>query len=170
MSHTELPQSPRPRNQPVGDQPGDFCPYRPRLSRSAKIQAQHLQRLAAVYVRQSHPQQILRHPESTALQSALRRYAVELGWPEGRIWIIDDDQGTTGRTAVHRSGSHEIAIEVDRDHVGIVIGIDLSRRARCCRDWYYLMEKCALFDTLLADPDGIYDPSDYNDRLLSGLK
>src|SRR5262245_1417150 len=170
MSPTEPRPSRVPKPQPARDQLGDPCPYRPRLTRSAKIQAQHLERLAVVYVRQSHPSQVLRHPESTALQYALRRYAVELGWPEDRIWIVDDDQGTTARTAVHRFGFHEILIEVDLDHVGIVIGIELSRLARSCRDWYHLMEKCALFDTLLADPDGIYDPSDYNDRLPLGLK
>jgi DNA invertase Pin-like site-specific DNA recombinase len=170
MSPTE-PRQPRvPNPQPPRDHVGDPCPYRPRLSRSAKIQAQHLERLAVVYVRQSNPSQVLRHPESTALQYALRRYAVELGWPEDRVWIVDDDRGTTGRTAVHRSGFHEILIEIDLDHVGIVIGIELSRLARSCRDWYHLMEECALFDTLLADPDGIYDPADYNDRLLLGLK
>jgi DNA invertase Pin-like site-specific DNA recombinase len=170
MSPTEPRPSRVPKPQPARDQVGDPCPYRPRLTRSAKIQAHHLERLAVVYVRQSNPSQVLRHPESTALQYALRRYAVELGWPEDRVWIVDDDQGTTARTAVHRSGFHEILIEVDLDHVGIVIGIELSRLARSCRDWYHLMEKCALFDTLLADPDGIYDPSDYNDRLLLGMK
>jgi DNA invertase Pin-like site-specific DNA recombinase len=170
MSHSEPRQPPAPGTQPAPNQAGDYCPYRPRLLRSAEIQAQHLRRLAVVYVRQSHPQQLIRHPESTALQYALRRYAVELGWPEDRVWVVDDDQGTTATTAVHRSGFHEILVEVDLDHVGIIIGIELSRLARSCRDWYHLMEKCALFDTLLADPDGIYDPSDYNDRLLLGLK
>jgi DNA invertase Pin-like site-specific DNA recombinase len=170
MSRTEPRQPPALGTRPARDPAGDPCPFRPRPSRSAKIQAQHLRRWAVVYVRQSHPQQMLRHPESTALQYALRRSAVELGWPEDRVGIIDDDQGTTGRTAAHRSGFHELAIEVDLDHVGIVIGIELSRLARSCRDWYYLMEKCAVFDTLLADPDGIYDPSDYNDRRRLGLK
>jgi len=148
----------------------DAYSYRPRLSRSAKIQAHHLQRRAIVSVRQSSPQQVLHHRESTALQYDLRRYAVELGWPLERVLVIDDDQATTGQTAEHRSGFHQILIEVDLGHVGIILGTELSRLARSCRDWYYLMEKCALFDTLLADPDCIYDPSDDNDRLLLGLK
>jgi DNA invertase Pin-like site-specific DNA recombinase len=171
MSPTE-PQVPsvRPIIDPGYDDPVDFSAYRPRLSRSAKVQAQHLRRLAIVYVRQSSPQQVLHHRESTALQYDLRRYAVELGWPLERIMIIDDDQATSGQTAVHRSGYHRLLEEVDLDHVGIILGIEMSRLARSCRDWYHLMEKCAIFDTLLADPDGIYDPSNYNDRLLLGLK
>jgi DNA invertase Pin-like site-specific DNA recombinase len=156
--------------QPTPDQAGGSSPFHPRLSRSAKIQSHHLQRLAIVYVRQSHPQQVLHHRESTALQYDLRRLAVELGWPAERVLVIDEDQATTGRTAEHRTGFHRILLEVDLDHAGIIIGIEMSRLARCCRDWYHLMEKCALFDTMLADPDGIYDPSNYNDRLLLGLK
>jgi DNA invertase Pin-like site-specific DNA recombinase len=126
--------------------------------------------LAVVYVRQSRPQQVLHHRESTALQYDLRRHAVELGWPLERVLVIDDDQATSARTAVHRSGYHRLLEEVDLDHVGIILGIEMSRLARSCRDWYHLMEKCALFDTMLADPDGISDPSDYNDRLLLGMK
>ncbi|MBV8432341.1 MAG: recombinase family protein [Solirubrobacterales bacterium] len=154
--------SPPPALEPSG--------YRPRLSRSAKIQAQHLRRLAIVYVRQSSPQQVLHHRESTALQYDLRRYAVELGWAPERVLVIDEDQATSGQTAVHRSGFHRLLEEVDLDHVGIILGIEMSRLARSCRDWYHLMEKCALYDTLLADPDGIYDPAQHNDRLLLGLK
>src|SRR3954452_1961223 len=163
-----------PSTQPIiettRDQAIDFPSYRPRLSRSAKIQAQHLRRLAIVYVRQSSPQQVLHHRESTALQYDLRRQAVEWGWPPERVLVIDDDQATTAQTAVHRSGYHRLLEEVDLDHVGIILGIDMSRLARSCRDWYHLMEKCAVFDTLLADPDGTYDPSNFNDRLLLGMK
>jgi hypothetical protein len=56
------------------------------------------------------------------------------------------------------------------DHVGIILGIEVSRLARSCRDWHHLLEVCALFGTLISDLDGIYDPSNYNDRLLLGLK
>jgi DNA invertase Pin-like site-specific DNA recombinase len=171
MSHDEPRPSDGHGDTEPGPDPGlDSSRYRPRLSRSAKIQAQHLRRLAVVYVRQSSPQQVLHHRESTALQYDLRRHAVELGWPSERVLVIDDDQATSARTAVHRSGYHRLLEEVDLDHVGIILGIEMSRLARSCRDWYHLMEKCALFDTLLADPDGIYDPSNHNDRLLLGLK
>ena len=135
MSHTE-PHGPSGRagaesGQDLASEP---CPYRPRLSRSAKIQAHHLQRLAIVYVRQSSPQQVLHHRESTALQYDLRRYAVELGWSPERVLVIDDDQATTGRTAEHRSGFHQILLEVDLNHVGIILGTEMSRLARSCRD------------------------------------
>lgn len=171
MSHAE-PREPSVRtgSKPDHDQAVDSYSFRPRLSRSTKIQAHHLQRLAIVYVRQSSPQQVLQNRESTALQYDPRRYAVELGWSSERVLVIDDDQATSGRTAEHRTGFHQILVDVDLNHVGIILGTEMSRLARSCRDWYHLMEKCALYDTLLADPDGICDPSDYNDRLLLGLK
>ncbi|NJP08820.1 MAG: recombinase family protein [Leptolyngbyaceae cyanobacterium RU_5_1] len=55
-------------------------------------------------------------------------------------------------------------------HVGLILGIEMSRLARSCKDWHHLLEICALFGTLIADLDGVYDPSQYNDRLLLGLK
>src|SRR4051794_16221229 len=116
------PQGPglRPVIEASDDPAIDFSAYRPRLSRSTKVQAQHIRRLAVVYVRQSSPQQVLHHRESTALQYDLRRHAVELGWPPERVMVIDDDQATSGRTAVHRSGYHRLLEEVDLDHVGII--------------------------------------------------
>jgi DNA invertase Pin-like site-specific DNA recombinase len=171
MSRIDPPEpSARPIVESIHNGSIEHLPYRPRLSRSAKIQPQHLRRLAVVYVRQSSPQQVLHHRESTALPYDLRCYAVELGWPLERVVVIDDDQATSGQTAVHRSGYHRLLEEVDLDRVGIILGIEMSRLARSCHDWYHLMEECAIFDTLLADPDGIYDPSNYNDRLLLGLK
>src|SRR5438093_11041269 len=101
------PAEPRPADgrgdsEPAPDPVLDSFRYRPRLSHSAKLQAQHLRRLAVVYVRQSSPQQVLHHRESTALQYDLRRHAVDLGWPLERVLVIDDDQATSARTAVHR--------------------------------------------------------------------
>lgn len=46
----------------------------------------------------------------------------------------------------------------------------MSRLARNCRDWHQLLELCAVFDSLLGDADGIYNPREHNDRLLLGLK
>src|SRR3954451_2588969 len=117
MSHAEpRPSDGRGDSEPAPDPVLDAYTYRPRLSRSAKIQAQHLRRLAVVYVRQSSPQQVLHHRESTALQYDLRRQAVEGGWPLERVLVIDDDQATTAQTAVHRSGYHRLLEEVDLDH------------------------------------------------------
>ena len=58
---------------------------------STKIQADHLQRLAVVYVRQSSPKQVLENRESTARQYAFADHAVALGWPRERVLTIDDD-------------------------------------------------------------------------------
>jgi DNA invertase Pin-like site-specific DNA recombinase len=138
--------------------------------RPSKLQAHHQQRLALVYVRQSSPHQVLEHRESTALQYALKRRAIEWGWPPERVLVIDEDQGRSGATAEGRLGFQRLLAEVSLDHVGLVLGIEMSRLARSCKDWHQLLELCALFGTLLADQDGLYDPRDYNDRLLLGLK
>jgi DNA invertase Pin-like site-specific DNA recombinase len=136
----------------------------------AKVQSRHLERLAVIYVRQSTAQQVLEHRESTALQYALRRRAIEWGWPPDRVLVIDRDLGRSGATAEGRLGFQQLLAEVSLDHVGLVLGVEMSRLARSCKDWHQLLELCALFGTLLADTDGLYDPRDYNDRLLLGLK
>jgi len=138
--------------------------------RSSKIDARHLERLAVVYVRQSTPQQTLHHQESTRLQYGLTDRATSLGWPRERILVIDDDLGRSGGSAEGRPGFQRLVAEVGLDHVGLILGIEMSRLARSCRDWYQLLEVCAIFRTLIADVDGVYDPANYNDRLLLGLK
>lgn len=137
---------------------------------SSKIQPHHRERLAVVYVRQSSPRQVLEHRESTALQYNLRSRALEWGWPRERVRIIDQDQGRTGTTIEGRLGFQHLLAEVSLDHVGLILGIEMSRLARSCKDWHQLLELCSLFDTLLADQDGVYNPQNYNDRLLLGLK
>jgi DNA invertase Pin-like site-specific DNA recombinase len=136
----------------------------------AKIQPHHQDRLAVVYVRQSSPQQVLEHRESTALQYDLRRRAMEWGWPRERVLVIDEDQGQSGSTAAGRIGFQRLLAEVSLDHVGLILGIEMSRLARSNKDWHQLLELCAVFTTVLADQDGVYDPREYNDRLLLGLK
>jgi DNA invertase Pin-like site-specific DNA recombinase len=135
-----------------------------------KVTARHLERLAVVYVRQSTMQQVLDHQESTRLQYGLVQRAIALGWSEARVLVIDDDLGQSGVSAERRHGFQRLVAEVGLDHVGLVLGIEMSRLARSSKDWHQLLETCALFGTLLADVDGIYDPSHYNDRLLLGLK
>jgi DNA invertase Pin-like site-specific DNA recombinase len=142
----------------------------PRVLRSPKILDRHLDLLAIVYVRQSDPQQVLNHRESRERQYALADHATALGWPRDRVLIIDDDQGLSGRTADQRGGFQRILAEVTMEHVGLILGIEMSRIARNNKDWHNLLEMCAIFGTLLADEDGIYDPRDTNDRLLLGLK
>ncbi len=84
--------------------------------------------------------------------------------------MIDDDLGKSGVSAVGRAGFQQLVSEVSLDHVGMIFGVEMSRLARSNKDWHQLLELCALFHTLIADLDGIYDPAQYNDRLLLGLK
>jgi DNA invertase Pin-like site-specific DNA recombinase len=135
-----------------------------------KIGPDHLLRLAVVYVRQSTAQQVLRHEESTRLQYGLAGRARELGWPEERILVIDDDLGHSAAEGEHRAGFQRLVSEVSLDHVGMILGVEISRLARSSKDWHQLLEICALFGTLIADSDGICDPADFNDRMLLGLK
>jgi DNA invertase Pin-like site-specific DNA recombinase len=138
--------------------------------RSEKITDEHLQRIAIVYVRQSTQQQVLEHRESTARQYALGDRAVALGWPAAAVEVIDEDQGISGSSAEGRSGFTRLLAQIGTDRVGLILGLEMSRFARSCKDWHALLELCAIYRTLLADADGLYDPSDYNDRLLLGLK
>ncbi len=137
---------------------------------STKIQAEHLERLAIVYVRQSSTRQVEENIESTQMQYQLADRAVMLGWPLNRVDVIDDDLGVSGRSIEGRIGFQRLLAEVSLEHVGVVLGIEMSRLARSCRDWHQLLELCSVFGTLLGDADGIYDPRDHNDRLLLGLK
>jgi DNA invertase Pin-like site-specific DNA recombinase len=137
---------------------------------SGKVGREHTDRMAVVYVRQSTRRQVLEHTESARVQYGLVDRAVALGWAAGRVKVIDADLGLSGANAQGRPGFAELVSEVGLGHVGIVLGVEVSRLARSGRDWYQLMELCALAGTLLGDSDGIYDPVQYNDRLLLGLK
>src|SRR5207253_11466813 len=108
-----------------------------------------------VYVRQSSPQQVVENRESTARQYALADQAAAWGWPAGRVVVIDEDQGQSGRGAEHRTGFQRLLAEVTMDHVGLVLGLEMSRLARSSKDWHHLLELCALFGVLLADQDGV---------------
>src|SRR5262249_30019424 len=137
---------------------------------STKIQDAHHDRLAVVSVRQSRPQQLIRHPESTRLQYGLVDRALALGWAKARVVVIEEDVGKSADSASERSGFPGLVAEVSLAHVGIILGLEMSRLARSNRDWHQLLDVCALFGTLLGDLDGLYDPADDNDRLLLGLK
>src|SRR5689334_5317979 len=139
-------------------------------SRTAKVRDCHLDRKAIVYVRQSSPQQVAEHKESAARQYALADLAVALGWPRDRVEVVDSDQGRSGQTAVGRAGFQYLLAELGLDHVGIVLGLEASRLARSDPDWAPLVRLCGVFHALLCDYDGLYDPTDFNDRLLLGLK
>ncbi|OWK39931.1 recombinase family protein [Fimbriiglobus ruber] len=137
--------------------------------RSPKLRAWHLDRVAVVYVRQSTPQQVLDHKESTARQYALADRAVALGWTRDRVTTIDDDLGKSGQSIEGRPGFQRLRAEVALDHIGLILGLEMSRLARCCKDWHQLLELCGRYRVLLADGDRVYDPTDHSDRLLLGL-
>jgi DNA invertase Pin-like site-specific DNA recombinase len=140
------------------------------MNGSAKIQATHRQRLAVIYVRQSDPKQVLNHRESGLNQRALKGRLTELGWKPDRVLILDEDQGHSAKDIAGRDGFQKLAADVGLGKVGVVMGYEVSRLSRNNADWYRLLELCALFDTLIADVDGVYNPRDFNDRLLLGLK
>ena len=137
---------------------------------SPKIQPAHLEKLAAVYVRQSTPKQVMENTQSTARQYAFAEDAVACGWPRERVLTIDEDLGKSARTTEGRSGFQRLVAEVTMGHVGLVLGLEMSRLARSSKDWHAFFEMCAIFGTLIADEDGVYDGNDANDRLLLGLK
>lgn len=135
-----------------------------------KITASHLRRDAYLYVRQSTVRQVLENTESTKRQYALRQRAEALGWPSERVIVLDSDLGLSGSCATDREGFQRLVADVGLGRAGIVLGLEVSRLARNSADWHRLLEICALSDTLILDEDGIYDPGNFNDRLLLGLK
>ena len=135
-----------------------------------KVTASHLRRDAYLYIRQSTLRQVFENTESTRRQYALRERAVALGWPVERVQVIDSDLGKSGASAADREGFQKLVGEVGMGHAGIVLGLEVSRLTRNSTDWHRLLEICALTETLILDEDGIYNPGDFNDRLLLGLK
>jgi len=135
-----------------------------------KITAQHLDRDAYLYVRQSTVRQVLENNESTQRQYALRDRAVALGWPLERIHVLDCDLGKSGSQSAGRDGFKKLVSEVALGKAGLVMGLEVSRLARNSADWHRLIELCSLAGTLILDEDGVYDPANFNDRLLLGLK
>lgn len=135
-----------------------------------KIKSQHLRRNAYLYVRQSTLRQVVENTESTERQYALRQRAIQLGWAQEQIVVIDNDLGQSGASASDRQGFQQLVSEVGMARAGIVMGLEVSRLARNCADWHRLLEICALTGTLILDEDGLYDPAHFNDRLLLGLK
>jgi DNA invertase Pin-like site-specific DNA recombinase len=142
--------------------PSQFTPH--------KIRPEHLERDALIYVRQSTPMQVREHIASAARQYDLAQSADRFGWSKQHIKVIDQDQGHSGASSQGRDGFQHLMAEVCLGHAGAVLSLEASRLARCCSDWYRLIEICSLTDTLVIDEDGVYDPTQYNDRLLLGIK
>ena len=137
---------------------------------SEHVTARHLSRKAVIYIRQSTPNQVLTNQESTRLQYALRQRAVELGWNERDIEIIDTDLGLTARSAANRQGFTDLIGRVTLGEIGLILSWEVTRLSRNCTDWYPLLDLCGYYDCLIADRDGVYNDGTANGRLLLGLK
>ena len=131
----------------------------------SKITPQHLNQKAYVYVRQSTLGQVLHHQESTQRQYALKEKALELGWRENEIRVLDRDLGQSGAQSQNREDFKTLLADVSLGEVGAVLALEASRLARSNADWHRLIELCSLTGTLILDEDGIYDPADFNDGL-----
>jgi DNA invertase Pin-like site-specific DNA recombinase len=140
------------------------------MSERAKILPTHTQRVAYVYIRQSTPAQVEHHRESTARQYALAERAQALGWAPEQVVVIDEDLGLSGASSAKRAGFVRLTTEVALGHVGLILGLEVSRLARNNADWYRLLDLCGVTDTLIGDGDGVYHPALFNDRLVLGLK
>ena len=137
---------------------------------SELVTTRHLSRKAVVYIRQSHPHQVLSNQESLRLQYALCQRACDLGWREADVEVVDVDLGLSGAAAEHRRGFKDLIARVTLGEVGIILSYDVTRLARNCSDWYPLLDLCGYRQCLIADRDGVYDPGSANGRLLLGLK
>lgn len=142
----------------------------PKTWQHSKITPAHLQRQALISIRQSSPQQVRSNHESQERQYAFVQRAAALGWTPETIDTIDDDQGRSGTSAVHRPGFKKLLADMSAGQVGIVLALEASRLARSSADWHRLIEICSITRTLLADDGAVYDPREPNDRLLLGVK
>jgi DNA invertase Pin-like site-specific DNA recombinase len=137
---------------------------------NTKITEQHHSKPAYIYIRQSTLAQVRHHHESTERQYALKDKALALGWPETAIRTLDRDLGQSGAQMAGREDFKTLVADVSMGQVGAVFALEVSRLARSNLDWHRLLELCALTHTLVIDADGCYDPGDFNDGLLLGLK
>jgi DNA invertase Pin-like site-specific DNA recombinase len=137
---------------------------------SDKIAQTHLQRRAVVYLRQSTLKQVRVNTESTLRQYDLRQRAIDLGWAQDRIDIVDEDLGRSGGSVEGRRGFQRVAEEVAHGRIGAIFALEVSRLTRSSADWHHLLELCGLADVVIVDERAVYCPRDYNDRALLGLK
>jgi DNA invertase Pin-like site-specific DNA recombinase len=136
-----------------------------RIEVHRKVTVEHLKRNAYLYVRQSSLRQVVENTESRLRQYDLRQRARALGWSDEQIVVIDSDLGQCGESAAHREGFQHLVTEVSIGRAGLVMGLEVSRLARNSADWHRLLEICTSTETLIMDEDGVYDPTELNDRL-----
>src|SRR6201987_4238186 len=137
---------------------------------NAKIADHHLARHACIYIRQSTPAQVRFNQESTERQYNLANQAKALGWTPEQIRILDGDLGQSGQLTTKRDDFKTLVSDVAMGQVGAIFSLESSRLARSNKDWHRLLELCAVTKTLVFDGDGCYDPSDFNDSLVLGMK
>jgi DNA invertase Pin-like site-specific DNA recombinase len=140
------------------------------MSSPSKVEPRHTRLRAVIYIRQSTPQQVLNNREGTRRQYQLVERAQQMGWPDANIRVIDDDLGLSGAGSQQRLGFQRLVAAIGLGEVGIVLVTEISRLSRLNSDWHRVIELCAVFRTLIADEDGVYDAQNANDRLLLGMK
>ncbi len=92
-----------------------------------KITADHLKRLAYIYVRQSTSSQVLNNRESQRLQYGLIDRAKELNWDAESIRSIDSDLGTSASGCKDRLGFQELLSAVCEGKVGAIFSIEAAK-------------------------------------------
>jgi len=135
-----------------------------------KIADRHLSRQACIYIRQSTLAQVRFNQESTERQYNLMNKARSLGWRQEQIRVLDRDLGKSGAAASTRTDFKTLVGDVAMGHVGAIFSLEASRLARSNQDWHRLLELCAITGTVVIDEDGVYDPADFNDGLVLGMK
>lgn len=138
------------------------------MNSSEVVQARHLGRQAVIYIRQSTGHQVLTNTESRRMQHAMKEHALRLGWHEPQIKVVENDTGVSASSTAGRDAYKNLLSEVALGHVGVVLSYESTRLSRNCSDWYPLLDVCALSGCLIADRDGLYDPSTANGRMLLG--
>jgi DNA invertase Pin-like site-specific DNA recombinase len=136
----------------------------------SKIEREHLDRLAYVYIRQSSLHQVQFNTASTARQYNLVERAKELGWTEEKIIMVDQDQGQSGASLEGRDGFKLMMRDIVMGNVGAVFSLEASRLARDSSDWHLLVKLCITRNTLIIDEQGVHNPRVFNDRLLLSIK
>ena len=136
----------------------------------SKIADRHLSRQACIYIRQSTLAQVRFNQESTDRQYNLMNKARSLGWSQEQIRVLDRDLGQSGAAASNRADFKTLVGDVAMGQVGVIFSLEASRLARSNQDWHRLLELCAITGTLVIDEDGCYDPAEFNDGLVLGMK
>jgi DNA invertase Pin-like site-specific DNA recombinase len=136
----------------------------------SKIQNIHKEKMACIYLRQSTMGQVIHHRESTERQYALKDRALLMGWELQKIKILDQDLGLSGTQMENREAFKSLVADVSMNKVGAIFALEASRLSRSSTDWNRLFELCSITNTLIIDEDGCYDPANFNDQLLLGLK